>query len=251
MTKGTVRYTEFFGLPGSGKSTIAHTVITLLNENSDAAYSRDMLIRDRSGKSLLDRGWSLFRFILCHIPLTLRTISYSLLFKPFNLSSLKYAYACVRTASKIREASKHAAKRGCSIVLFDQGVLQDLWSIGVTARPLLNRRFYRELHRLIECYYRAVHFSVIFFRVDVENAAERIIHRPRSIYRFDNMDTEKLNDMLKRKESYLRVIMESTSECRNIDKLKIDNNDFPESTVQEIYRFMAKTHEPVTSPFNT
>ena len=158
--------------------------------------------------------------------------------QPLNLSSLKYAYACVRTASKIREASNHAAKKGYTIVLFDQGVLQDLWSIGVAVTPLLDLRFCSKLHKLIDCYSRAVPLSVIFFKVDVKKAAERIIKRPPSIYRFDNMDAEKLDDILKRKESYLKLIMESTSKCKNIDRMKIDNSVFSETTIEEIYRFI-------------
>ncbi|MFC1579337.1 hypothetical protein ACFL4N_00320 [Thermodesulfobacteriota bacterium] len=244
---GEVLYTEFFGLPGSGKSTITDAVLDRLNEHAFTAYSRDMLIRDRSKKSLLARSWPLLLFILCHIPLSLKTISYCLLFKPLNLSSLKYAYACVRTASKIKEASRQAIQNGCSIVLFDQGVLQDLWSVGVTAEPLFDTKFRNTLQKLLGCFCKTHHFSVVFFEVDVERAAERIFSRPHSIHRFDNMDRDRAHCLLKTKAKYLKVLMETTLRLNKVDTLKIENNDSPQLPIQEIYHFMMKKHASVIS----
>ena len=246
--KENVLFIEFTGLPGAGKTTVAYQAVQFLMAKEYSVYTSAMLFDYRARMTRCERGFSLIKFIFRHFHLVLNIFYFGFLFKPFNFFSLKYSYGCVRTIFKIKTAIKIAMQAGYDVVIFDQGILQDLWSIGVTGTPTNICKFEDHLFKLLECVKGVLNYSAVQFKVHIENAAERILTRDPSKYRFDNMDRKSILDTLKKKSSYLRLIVDTASRVNQCKQLVIETNSASiETSVHIVATFISNELLAVSS----
>jgi thymidylate kinase len=241
---------EFIGLPGAGKTSVAQRVTQLLSARDHLVYTRENLRDHRAGQTLFRRGFALGMFLLRNSYLVMRILYFGLLFRPINFYSLKYAYGCVRTIFKVKTALTQARQTGRTFIIFDQGILQDLWSIGVTGIPLQHKRFSDLLFKLLQGINEIVNCSTVLFEIHVELAAQRILAREPSQYRFDNMDKKTLIDKLNSKASYLQLIVETVSQLNQHNQLVIHtNNASIETSAERVVTFISNIYaETVPSP---
>jgi len=245
--KEDVFFIEFTGLPGAGKTTVAHRVAQLLLARDHSVYTRENLTDHRTRLTRFERGLSLLVFVFRNFYLVMNIIFFGFLFRPINFFSLKYAYGCVRTVFKISTAIKTAGQAGHDMVIFDQGILQDLWSIGVTGTPGQNKQFGDHLFKLLKHIRRIVNYSTVLFEIHSEQAAERILARSPSPYRFDNMDRKTILDTLRKKSDYLQLIVETAARLNSHRQLVIDMNSASvETSAQRVASFISNEIHPVS-----
>jgi thymidylate kinase len=219
-----VLFIEFVGLPGAGKSTIASKVIQQFESENYGIYSREMLNRFRADKSKFHNGFNLLFFLISNLDFVIRCINYGRCFRPINFESMRFSYTAVRTAFKSKQAVEKAGKNGCRLVVFDQGILQDLWSVGVTGEPANLEILHEKLVRLLKPIYRQFAPVIVFIDTDAHRAAERIKLRGPSPYRFDNMEIKTVEKLLIAKENYMKSLVDTVSSIRSVKKFKIKNS---------------------------
>ena len=244
--KNEVIYIEFAGLPGAGKTTVAQRVGQLLPVYNHSVFTRENMMDHRSRLSGLHRGISLAIFLSRNFFLVVSVMVFGLLFRPVNYFSLKYAYGCVRTIFKIRTAIKAAQQAGHDTVIFDQGILQDFWSIGITGTPVKNAQLGDHLFNLLKRICKKVDFSTVLLEARSEQAVARILARDPSPYRFDNMDKNTLLNTLNQKSDYMQLIGATVRRLNSHSQLVIDTNSTSvETSAQRVVAFMTDEVYPV------
>ena len=236
--KGDIFYFEFLGLPGAGKTTLKNKVLNKLNPAGFKTYSNDCMIRDRAKLTIYKRGFHLLWSIATNIGSTFLIMCYPFFIKPLNFMSFKYAYKAVRTLSNIEFAKKTASIMEQHVVLFDQGLLQDIWSIGVTGQPR-NSTLSAYLRIMLQNYFNKVGTKVIFLDVSPEIASIRIQNREYNKYRFDRMAPDVAKMVLTKKVEYLHLILKSVSFLKGCDKKTLNNKEnHIGSQAEKIYQFI-------------
>ena len=243
-----VFFIEFTGLPGAGKTTVAYQTVQFLIARGYSVYTSTMLFEHRARITCYERGLPLIIFIFRHFNLVLSLFYFGFLFKPLNFFSLKYSYGCVRTIFKMKTAIKIAMQAGHDVVIFDQGILQDLWSIGVSGTPANLRKLEDHLYKLLKCIKDILSYSTVLFKVHIEKAADRILARKPSKYRFDNMDRKSILETLNKKASYLRLVVDTASRVNQRRQFVIEtNNTSIESNAHSVATFISNELLTVSS----
>jgi hypothetical protein len=181
---------EFFGLPGSGKSTVTNAI-----ERGPGVHSRHEISKDWRRQSHLRR-----------IGFTLRTLRDV----PLMLAALRLA----RGARLTRRESygrllrlvltKHWWIAQPGMLLLDQGALQSIWSIlyasGRTSpRPSHIEAFLRE-------FFDGVAAQIVLLDIDDATAAQRIVDRTQGNSRFDELPLTEVESQLASSIALLRTI---------------------------------------------
>jgi len=234
-----VLFIEFVGLPGAGKTTIVSKIIMRFQSEIYGIYSREMLNRFRANKSKFHRGFNLLVFVISNLPFVIKCINYGLFFRPINFESMRFSYNAIRTAFKSKQAVVNAEKNGCRIVVFDQGILQDLWSVGVTGETAKLEILHEKLVHLLKLIYRKFTPLIVFVDVDAQKATERIQFRGPSPYRFDNMEMKAVEKVLIAKERYIRSLVATVSSIKSVKKYKIKNNgNVSDAEIEKLIEFI-------------
>ena len=80
-----------------------------------------------------------------------------------------------------------ACDRDCDIILLDQGLLQETWSVSITGTPPQTKYLKREITPLF--YNRST--LIIYCQLDIATAFKRMQNRLTTNSRFDRMDQKK------------------------------------------------------------
>jgi hypothetical protein len=121
---------EFFGLPGSGKTTIAREVYAMLASNSSRLIFAPELLRDEAGVTV--RAAAKLRLILSDLGrgnAGLHTAREAFVIRQ---ARLRDKIRAVFTIATVASLYKYIQRRRLGAVL-DQGVLQALWSLQLRA----------------------------------------------------------------------------------------------------------------------
>ena len=192
---GAMSLVEAFSLPGGGKSTLVRalaghgqiiTVPTLA-----AAWSR--LSPPRRGLHI-GRGMA----DLACLRAALRFAVGARLWKGDSLVRL------LRMVSKA-----HWLRSQPGVVLLDQGFLQNIWSICVSAERFEVEE--RLLVPLIRCLYRGIDAQILFLEIDDATAALRVSRRTDGNSRFDGLSLGAIQARLSRKVRLTEVIASSAA----------------------------------------
>jgi len=234
-----VLFIEFVGLPGAGKTTIASKVIQRFQSENFGVYSREMLNRFRANNSKFHRGFNLLFFLISNLAFVIKCINYGLCFRPINFNSMRFSYNAVRTAFKSKQAVANAGKNSCRIVVFDQGILQDLWSVAVTGETVKLEILHEKLVCLLKPIYRKFSPLIVFVDVDAQKATERILFRGPSPYRFDNMEMKEVEKVLIAKETFIRSLVVTVSSMKSVKKFTIKNSgNLFDSEIEKLIDFI-------------
>jgi hypothetical protein len=189
---------EFVGLPGSGKSTLMRAVKpTLIGSGLQLCESQPLVYRGRRRPIR----------VLMQIALHWRYSGLASTLYLLSLSAFRYGLAGVAAARLVpallvdteRRRFAHAQSSPGDLILFDQGVLQQLRSIVAHAGPRPPRRhpggmdteLGRALRKLRDTPSPSVNWMVVALEVPPDVASDRIQARAQNSGRFDRMEADR------------------------------------------------------------
>jgi thymidylate kinase len=212
---------EFVGLPGAGKTTVSKTLASSLQIDS----KRVLILEDiekscgwgkgKRGKNRIQKVIGLASATVRHWNASLESVLYASQVKPLNAES----FICLTTVPRLLEmVQKTVSSKSCDVVLLDQWLIQNIWSVGVTGE-ITPTNF---LERLIRKYgYFDIPVLVVHFDLDVNTAVNRIQCRSTTESRFDKMQAEKAHAILLKHCSSLTEIIRYIEDV-GIPVLKVD-----------------------------
>lgn len=206
---------EFVGLPGAGKTTVFHEVVALLREQGVTVAARDEILQQWQRQPLWQRLWKLIPQTQNQWRILLHSLILASQVKPSNWSSFAKAIKIFANVKRIDAIARH---QDSQLILLDQGLLQETWSVGITGTlPSLNI-LKQELALLL--HQRPI--AIVYFQIDVETAIERVQNRPTAESRLDQMDAKAAHQLLSKYMDYLQDIINCV-QTFNIPILEIDS----------------------------
>jgi hypothetical protein len=210
---------EFFGPSGCGKSTVARE---LAKGIPDPCISREDLLRP-GGKAA---GYSMY----LRLPVIYPVISFWLL-------RLAYSTAPNNWSEMARFCNAfllhkywldRALARQEANVIYDQGLLQAIWTILFDAKP-------RDCHlhmvrKLCRMSYQNRKVKIVWFRCCARVAAERLFLRKRGRSRLDGLGLEDISESIQRNQ-WIFGIIEEGLRAEKIPWLEIDADGALEENV--------------------
>lgn len=195
---------EFFGVPGSGKTTLA-----TLTARQCGLRTRSDLSASWNKQSAAKKFTQIFG---------------SYLDVPCNAAAVRFAVkAKLRYPESIFRFGRLLAKRKwvtsqSDSLMLDQGFLQDLWSILCSARQ--SRPDMRALSDLIACLYKGIEPRILVLEVDAQCAARRISKRKHGDSRLDGLPEEVVSERLVSSAAILEAIIRAAQTTGlRIDKI--------------------------------
>ena len=181
---------EFFGLPGSGKSTVINAIA-----RRPGVHSRHDIAMDWRRQSHLRR-----------IGLTLSALRDV----PLMLAALRLARGARLTSRESYERlfrlvlTKHWWVAQPGLLLLDQGALQSIWSILYASGRTHPRPSHIEA--FLRVFFDGVAAQIVLLHVDEVIAAQRIVDRAHGRSRFDELPTTEIGSQLEGSIALLRTI---------------------------------------------
>ncbi|MGF1539586.1 MAG: AAA family ATPase [Pleurocapsa sp.] len=210
---------EFVGLPGSGKTTVSYKVASILKAQGIEVVSRDEILSQWHQKTRLQKLFQLFPANLNHWHILLNSLSFAAGVKPINRQSFLQG-GKIFVNVKRNDAVIHA--RNCQIILLEQGLLQEAWSVVITGSlPQLN---YLK-NKITPIFYKRS-IVIVNFQLDLNTAVSRIQNRPRKKKKdsyFDLMNSNKAYFLLTQYFPYLKEIV-SCARTAEVPVLEIDSS---------------------------
>lgn len=188
---------EFFGLPGSGKSTISQEVEEKLRNSKYNVVGRKHLFQWRRSLKFREKIFIFFQaFVL--------SVSYpKLMFYSFKIREIRQFF---KLFTKIIYLNRFYKSVEPSIMIFDQWLMQDIWSINVF-QDIYNSKSI--LKRLTPVF--ALAHVYIFLKISEVEVAKRIAKRSNGNSRFDGNSMELIKNRLSGKGELFEQIHESLS----------------------------------------
>lgn len=207
---------EFVGLPGAGKTTIANEVIARLATAGLNCASKS----DLTGSFKTYQRWTkLMHYALYSVEdpgLFTAALLYGFHVKPLNIESMRRSIGLIRKSHLYQD---YVAQHGSyDIILLDQGLIQDIWSVGITGY----RPGEKYLVRLVNAIAWHSPYMVVKFDIDVETSGTRIGERTTMASRFDRVGPDTRIQMLSKHKTALGVI---TGLVRKVGKARFHRVD--------------------------
>ncbi len=212
---------EFVGLPGAGKTTICREVASQLNNQGVSFVSGDEILQQWRQQSTWQRLIKLIPQTQNQWQILLYSLFLASQVKPTNRQSFSKAAKIFANVKRLDAIARSAAPRtqNSQIILLDQGLLQETWSVGITGTTPSAESIKQELALL----FHQRPMAIVYFQIDVDTALERIQNRPTSESRFDRMHPEAAQQLLSRYVAYMQKIV-NCAHTFNIPILEIDSS---------------------------
>jgi thymidylate kinase len=207
---------EFVGLPGAGKTTVFHQVVTQLRSEGIAIIPRDEILQQWRNTAGFQKILQLVPKTQNHWSVLLQSQGLAAQVKPLTWQSFVKAG---KIFSNLKRIDAIASDRRCPLILLDQGLLQEIWSVGITGSPPSREHLQQMLTLLF--YQRST--AVVHFEIDIATAQCRLQNRPTESSRFDLMQSEVAHSLLSTYAPYLQEILNCTRSL-DIPVLQIDGS---------------------------
>ncbi|GEM_PF-4993602 len=215
---------EFLGLPGAGKTTLAINTIKYLANNGYVCYDHDSVFKNQHIKN----KWGLaFLYVLRNIKLAFHLFFYTLLSSPSNFREKYYSFYRLMMTLKLLVMLESGRKRlnQASIMIFDQGIIQCIWSItsmkGSVKKEVLKKGLAKNCNIIPDI--------IIYVNIDWSTAAKRINQRGGKCI-FDSLSVERTEAFFKSQHNNYTKLLEVLREVKNIKVIVIDgSNDINEN----------------------
>ncbi|MBE9083631.1 MULTISPECIES: AAA family ATPase [unclassified Tolypothrix] len=235
---------EFVGLPGAGKTTVCREVASRLNNQGVSLVGGDEILQQWKQQSTWQRLIKLIPQTLNQWQILLYSLFLAFQVKPINKQSFAKAakiFANVKRLDAIAfGAARSAIARSAApspqnsqIILLDQGLLQETWSVGITGTTPSAESIKQELALL----FHQRPMAIVYFQIDVDTALKRIQNRPTAESRFDRMHPEAAQQLLSKYVAYLQEIV-NCAQSFNIPILEIDSSLPIDEKAQRILTWM-------------
>ncbi|MGF1540307.1 MAG: NB-ARC domain-containing protein [Pleurocapsa sp.] len=207
---------EFVGLPGAGKTTISQQVELKLKERDLQIVSRDKILKQWEQENLWQKVVQLLPDNLHDWHILINSLIFALQVRPINRQSFSKA---AKIFANFKRNNAVALAKDCDIILLDQGLLQETWSVSITGSPPPGKYLKREIIPLFD---RSTTI-IIYCQIDIDTALKRIQNRTTSNSRFDQMDAKKAQELLEKYFFYLQEII-NCARTSNTIILELDSS---------------------------
>ncbi|BAY32317.1 thymidylate kinase [Nostoc carneum NIES-2107] len=211
---------EFVGLPGAGKTTVCREVASRLNNQGVSVIRGDEILQQWKQQSTWQRLIKLIPQTLNQWQILLYSLFLAFQVKPTNRQSFSKAAKIFANVKRLDAIARSAAPipQNSQIILLDQGLLQETWSVGITGTTPAAESIKQELALL----FHQRPMAIVYFQIDVDTALKRIQNRPTAESRFDRMHPEAAQQLLSKYVAYLQHIV-NCAQAFNIPILEIDS----------------------------
>lgn len=197
---------EFFGMPGSGKSTLSKELETKLEQRGEVCINfsqvYDPIFRTGNMFMLIKKYIFLAWFISLNIRLIIDILVLVINIRPLNITTIIYAMKLIIVFFRMNRVIKLTRKSNYDFIIFDQAAAQSVWSCLLTGRVSSEEHLNRIIHRI----YNKLMLSVIYLELDIDLAVERIHLRTTCDSRFDKIEKSKAKLWLLKYEPFLKII---------------------------------------------
>lgn len=207
---------EFVGLPGVGKTTVAQQVALKLREQGLQVVFRPEILQQWQQKNVLQKAIQLFPNNLNHWHILINSLVFAWQIKPINRQSFGKA---AKIFTNVKRNDAVACDRDFDIVLLDQGLLQETWSVGITGTPPQTKYLKREITPL----FNNRSMLIIYCQLDIATTLKRMQNRQTTNSRFDRMDSAQAYSTMTKYVSYLEEIINCARAC-NVAILELDSS---------------------------
>ncbi|MHA1539443.1 MAG: hypothetical protein ACTSXQ_03095 [Alphaproteobacteria bacterium] len=206
---------ECFGLPGAGKSTIVNA---LLDNKQSALF----VVPPFHKKSVLFKLSFLLKTTLAELPFLIRATYWLCRMKCCQPKQIK---RLLESTLSVRYTL--CFKQDKTPIIFDQWILQNIWSIFVSGgKPRT-----RYIHKILQHLYKDIDLKVLLFKGDISLAQKRILERTHGKSRFDGLTDEETYNKLKKNEENFKEITASL-ENLGFDIINLDIQNSIENNVE-------------------
>lgn len=232
---------EFVGLPGAGKTTVLQQVAAQLKSENRSIVQRDEILTAWRRSSRLHRSLNLIPQTQVQWQVLLQSLRFATQVKPVNLQSFSKASkifsnakrldaVCNGTFQSIKGAETGSNHLGtCQVILLDQGLLQETWSVGITGQPPATTALQSVLSTLVQ----SRSMAIVWFKIDIETALQRIQNRPTHNSRFDQMQLDAARSRLEQYAPFLEDIIACT-QTLGVPLLEVDATQAVEEKTKNI-----------------
>ena len=220
---------EFVGLPGSGKTTVSHLVTSKLKAKGIEVISREEILRQWHQKKVLQKLLKLFSSNSNQWNILRNSLTFAAQVKPINLQSFLRAG---KVFVNVKRNDDVVRAGNCQIILLEQGLLQEVWSVVITGS--LPQLSYPK--RTMVTLFDNRSIAIVNCKLDLNTAVSRIKNRPRKKRKdsyFDLMDSKQAYDLLTRYFPYLQEIV-NWVQTEKIPILEVDSSLTVEDNSEKI-----------------
>ena len=226
---------EWVGLPGAGKTTVSQAAYLKLQAQDVPVLLRQEILDQWARKSKVKKLLQLRPESLNHWDILRSSVLFAMRVKPLNFQSFLRAW---RVFSNIKRADIAAHTYNNSILLLDQGWIQEVWSACLSGtpphadslKPTMSPLFHKRKTLIVHC------------KVDIETALNRIKGRKTMESRFDLMETGEAHARLQKYHHYLQTIIDC-ARTFNIPVLELDGSQPIEDQSATAANWMAQHHQ--------
>jgi hypothetical protein len=220
---------EFVGLPGAGKSKTARLVLERLRRDGIACGDADVRV---AGFRRWVHGVRFALFCVARWRLVVAAARYGLGVRPRIGERGRHLRALLIAAFSLR---LHRA-RPLDVVVLEQGVLQDVWSLSVPGTPPPRRLLETLLAALLEELDGSL--ALVYLEADTTTALQRIASRRGRKSRFDRMPASEARRLLVPLSAHLEEIVECAVRITRVLCRRVDANAAPSERCVQVMAFV-------------
>ena len=228
---------EFAGLPGAGKTTITKGVVAALTAKGYSCFSSRSLyhrevVKPKRFRLLFRKLEVLYHLIFCLVKyhlVTQNALRYAFRVTPLNLAGYRRILMLVTRLELISQVSR----AGHDFLVFDEGIVQNIWSMAVTGNPPPNE----PLTRLLDSVLDEITPAIILVDTDINTAVRRIGDRATSHSRFDRIPPNQATQMLSIHGGQFERIVNCAVEIK-ADCLRVEGSRPVEENVAAVADFV-------------
>lgn len=215
---------EFAGLPGAGKTSIANALATRLSTLGyrclAPSLARSTVVRRQGARRLLGRIGTVGHFgsyCLRHVRVVDGAVRYAWRVDPTNTASMRRAVKLLVRLSLLERLGLDEYE----FTVFDQGVIQNIWSMAVTGAPPPIGFAKRLMERVPAPGPRLI----VLVDIDVDTAVQRIGTRSSLSSRFDDMGSAAAAGVLGGRRTLFERIVDCACELDKTASLTVSGKD--------------------------
>jgi thymidylate kinase len=205
---------EFFGLPGSGKSTLSNMVAALLVQRGVTAREATHALNNRTGKvsRAARKAGHIARYVLARPRAAFRTTLQIYRTRQQSLGDVVRICCNSLFVHSVATRCEHAD----AVVLMDEGATQALWSIGLGAQS----QGWLDLVLRDEMLTRRPDM-VVFVQADEQTIKRRLAGRREKVSRLQDMlDSGTLGQQVSMSKSIAEIMR-----ARHLDVVQVNNDN--------------------------
>jgi len=223
---------EFYGLPGTGKTSVADLVIEDMLSKGCRVQGRQDYESWLKGLGVYSKAVIVTK-ILVSICLNINMLfKYILTTKPLKSINIKLLILILYKNFSLKEFKKNCDSE---YILLDQFLMQDLWSLFVFS-SLYSQKFIEFIvgkHANFDC--------IFFFRLPARKNAQRLYGRKGGTSRFDLSDYDDVLSLLIKKSRYTDEIYSFNGKCKvsYFVDASLDINKSKDAIIGKMYSYCA------------